>query len=178
MDHVAAEQCDLAGAEGLAAGGLDLEFVGLETRRQNVLSSRPPYMPITADIRWSWGNVTCFRRPDHVEDRKVGTSIQHPDRSLIRFADPAEERGGVVDGAGNDLFQRLRGPLGERRAQIGNELVQLEHGRYPMRSIDALGQGRRSTVTTAPSREAALAAQPPQRPRIVQLTPARNRCAR
>ena len=35
-------------------------FVGLETRRQNVLSSRPPYMPMTADIRWSWGSVTCF----------------------------------------------------------------------------------------------------------------------
>src|SRR5271166_1649369 len=35
-------------------------FVGFERRRQKVLSSRPPYKPITADIRWSWGSVTCF----------------------------------------------------------------------------------------------------------------------
>ena len=41
----------------------------------------------------------------------------------IRFADPTEERGGIRDGAGDDLFQRLAGPLGQRRAQIGYELV-------------------------------------------------------
>ena len=75
------------------------------------------------------GQCDLFRRPDHVEDREVGSLIQHPDRRLIRFADPAKERGGVADGARDDLFQRLTGPLGERRTQIGNEQIKVEHGR-------------------------------------------------
>jgi len=33
-----------------------------------------------------------FRRPDHVEDGQVRTLMQHPDRRLIRFADPTEGR--------------------------------------------------------------------------------------
>jgi hypothetical protein len=30
--------------------------------------------------------------------------MQHPDRRLIRFADPTEETGGIGDGAGDDPF--------------------------------------------------------------------------
>src|ERR1700733_6607133 len=32
-------------------------FAGLGTRRQNMLSPRPPYMPMTADSKWLCGNV-------------------------------------------------------------------------------------------------------------------------
>ena len=55
--------------------------------------------------------------------------MQNLNRGLFRFADLAEERGGVRDGAGDDLFQGVPGPLGERRTEIGDEPVQIEYGR-------------------------------------------------
>ena len=51
MHDVGAEQCDVAGAQRFAAAGSIANFEPSFVRRQNVLSSRPAYMPITALMR-------------------------------------------------------------------------------------------------------------------------------
>src|SRR5208282_2005808 len=72
-------------------------FVGFETRRQNMLSSRPPYVPITADIRWSWGSVTCFGAQITLRTVRSGAWCSTWTAAL-RFADLTEQRRGVGDG--------------------------------------------------------------------------------
>ena len=115
-------------AEGLASGGLDLEFrrVGNTTPKCVVFSAA-----IHADDSRHAvvvGQRDLLRCPDHVEDCEVRGLVQHLDCGFIRFSDLAKEQGGVGNGAGDDFFQCLPGPFLECSSEISDELVQVEHG--------------------------------------------------
>jgi hypothetical protein len=47
--------------------------------------------------------------------------MQHLDRGFMRFADLPKERGPVGDGAGDDLFRSLPGPLPECSSESDGE---------------------------------------------------------
>ena len=86
-------------------------------------------MPISAGMRWSWGRAICGGAHRRFSTVRSGRPVQHLDARLVRLADRAHQRGGVGDGARHDLLHGLPRLLGKRGAKIGDELVEVEHGR-------------------------------------------------
>jgi pimeloyl-ACP methyl ester carboxylesterase len=87
-------------------------------RRQNMLSSRPPYMPITAPMRWSCGRVTGIGAQATVSTVSSGDLCKTWTPGL--FGAPSWR----VTAAGSETARAI----GQRSAQLGNELVFVEHG--------------------------------------------------
>src|SRR5580704_3271685 len=67
-------------------------------------------------------------RPDHVENRQIGGSMQNLNRPPFRRPQLTKERCWIGDGACNDLLHRLSGPIREGVTKIGDKLVAVEHG--------------------------------------------------
>src|ERR1700744_5217714 len=96
-------------------------------RRQKILSSPPPYMPMIARLWWLCGRVHSHS----VQDGKVRRADKDGGVGTIMFAQGGYKSGGVGDDATDDISDCFTAAFRKGGSTISGKTVDIEHRYSP-----------------------------------------------